>query len=287
MPSLALLRADVPARHPSAAVLGEERLGVGTAVSPTHILTAHYLVLGAEQIAVQGVADGQPRPVRSLVLDHDSGLALLGLGGPRFQPVAFAAQPACPGQPTFVLSCTAERECRGATGHVTGVRPFEAFWEYMLEGAILTDIVNPGLAGAPLFDVRARLLGIVSLGLLAIGRYSLAIPVDLYLGQREHLEHGQPASALTPRAWIGFYPQNHEDGLVVSGLVPGGPAAHAGLERGDFVLAVNGIDVSNLRELYHALRANDPGAVVRLSVRRDGQICALDVVAGNRHEFYK
>jgi hypothetical protein len=284
---LALLQASIPIRHPSTGVLGDERVGVGIAVTPTQVLTAHYLVLGAEQIELHGVSDGQPRQVETLVLDHDSGLALLSLRGPRFQPVAFDARPARPGLPSFVLSCTAERECRGATGHITGVRPFEAFWEYMLEGAILTDIVNPGLAGAPLFDDQARLLGIVSLGLAAIGRYSLAIPVELYLGQRERLEHGQPASALAPRAWIGFYPQHHEDGLIVTGLVPGGPAASAGLERGDFVLAVDGTEVSSLRELYRALRAHGPGACVRLSVRREGQVRALDIVAGNRHEFYK
>ncbi len=287
VPSLALLHAHVPSDHPSAGVLGDERKGIGVAVQPNQILTAHYLVLGAGQLALQGVADGQPRRVETVTLDHDSGLALLSFRGPRLRPVECATQAASAGQPAFVLSCTAERECRGATGHITGVRPFEAFWEYMLEKALLTDIVNPGLAGAPLLDARARLLGVVSLGLAAIGRYSLAIPVELYLGEREQLERGQPKSALAPRAWIGFYPQHHDKGLVLSGVVPGGPAAGAGLERGDFVLAVDDTEVANLRDLYRVLRAHDPGQTLRMRVLREGQVRAFDVVAGNRHEFYK
>src|SRR4030067_395743 len=70
-----------------------------------------------------------------------------------------------PGDPVFLLTCTGEKERRGASGHVTFVGPFEAFWEYMLDRAIMTTVVNPGLAGGPLYDARARVVGVVSLGL--------------------------------------------------------------------------------------------------------------------------
>ena len=100
----------------------------------------------------------------------------------------------------------------------------------MLDRAIMTTVVNPGLAGAPLFDAgRARLIGVVSLGLAAVGRYSLAIPIDLFLRRREELEAGEPRAARTPRAWVGFYPQAHDGGVVVTGVVPGGPGRAAGL----------------------------------------------------------
>ena len=42
------------------------------------------------------------------------------------------------------MSCTAERERKGTTGHVTRIGPFEAFWEYMLDRAIITTAINPG-----------------------------------------------------------------------------------------------------------------------------------------------
>src|SRR5207247_5690332 len=134
------------------------------------------------------------------------------------------------GRPAFRLTCTRERERKGASGHVSMVGPFEAFWEYMLDRAIMTTVINPGLAGAPLFDPDGRLLGIVSLGLAAVARYSLAIPVDLFVARREALERGEgrPEGA---RAWLGFYPQGDDGGGVLTGVVSGGPADRPGLAR--------------------------------------------------------
>src|SRR4029450_8854521 len=78
--SLVFLRTEIPRRHPSAAVLGEARMGAGVAVAPDRVLTAHYLVLGASKAEVTGV-DGRPRTVARISLDHESGLALLALDG--------------------------------------------------------------------------------------------------------------------------------------------------------------------------------------------------------------
>ena len=44
--SIVFLETNVPATHPSAAILGEERLGAGVAVAPDRVVTAHYLVMG-------------------------------------------------------------------------------------------------------------------------------------------------------------------------------------------------------------------------------------------------
>src|SRR6185295_2013456 len=104
----------------------------------------------------------------------------------------------------------------------------EAYWEYMLDGAIMTTAVNPGLAGAPLFDAHARALGVVTLGLAAVGRYSLAIPIELYLRRRRELDSGQMTGP--GHAWVGVYPQNQDGGIALTGVVPGGPAEKSGLQ---------------------------------------------------------
>lgn len=279
------LRSRIPPRHPSAAVLGEERMGSGIAVAPDRVLTAHYLVLGAANVEV-AAADGKPRAVRRVALDHETGLALLFLEGLALRPASFGGA-VLPGQPVFMLTCTNDHERKGATGHVSVVGPFEAFWEYMLDRAIMTTAINPGLAGAPLFDGDARLVGIVSLGLAAVGRYSLAIPLDLYLARRDELESGQRASDHKPRAWVGFYPQALDGTVVVTGVVPGGPADAAGLERGDVVLSVDGDAVSNLRELYTALWRRGPGEKLGLQVLRNSSIRVAEITAGDRDEFYR
>lgn len=284
-PSIVFLRSEIPAQHPSALVLGEERMGTGVAVGPHHVLTAHYLVLGAAKLEVAG-PEGRGRTVSASALDHESGLALLALDGPPLPPAEIAAHPASPGLPVFLMTCTSERERKGASGHVSVVGPFEAFWEYMLDRAIMTTVINPGLAGAPLFDPDGRLVGIVSLGLAAVARYSLAIPVDLFLERRDALERGE-ARPDARRAWLGFYPQGYDGGVILTGVVPGGPADKAGLARGDLILSVDGAPVSSLRELYRTIWKKAPGDALSLQVLRDSAIRVVEVAAGDRYEFYK
>ncbi len=285
-PSLVALRAQIPAKHPTAPALGQEREGCGVAIGAQRVLSAHYLVLGATHVELRG-HDGRERAVTGVTLDHETGFALLRTEGPALRPVALREAPVTPGLPVFVLANDDEGRCQGASGHVIAVSPFEAFWEYMLERAILTTVVNPGLAGAPLFDAQARLAGLVTLGLAAVGRYSLAIPAELYRDHREELEQGRPASACAPHAWIGFFPQLHESGLIVTGVVPKGPAHEAGVERGDVIVSVDGEDVATLRELYLALRRRLPGERLLLRLLRDSAPHACEVQAGDRHEFYK
>jgi S1-C subfamily serine protease len=286
VPAVVELRARIPQSHPSAAVLGEERLGAAVAVAPNAALTAHYLVLGASEMQLAAL-DGRRRPVETVAIDHEIGLALLRLGGPPLSPVTVASSDGVrPGEPVFMLTCAGGGERKGATGHVTEVGPFEAFWEYMLDRAIMTTIVNPGLAGAPLFDARGRLIGVVSLGLAAVGRYSLAVPSALYLERREELFGNQPRTR-PARGWIGFYPQASDDGVVVTGVVPGGPADLAGLAHGDVVLSLDGVPASSLRELYLALWRHSPGARFGLKLLRDDELLEVLVTAGDRDRFYR
>lgn len=282
--SIVHLESRIPAAHPSAAMLGTQRLGTGVAVEPDRVLTAHYLVMGAARVHLTGI-DGRERAVTRIALDHETGLALLCLAGePLPVPQLGSASAVAPGLPVFLLTCTAERERKGASGHVCAVEPFEAFWEYRLERAIMTTAINPGLAGAPLFDAQARLIGIVSLGLARVGRYSLAIPVELFLENRAALEAGEPGHR---RAWIGFFPHPFDGGVLVTGVVAGGPAERAGIARGDLLLSVAGRPVSSLRELYQEIWQRAPGESLPLQLLRNSEVHTLEVVSGDRYEFFR
>ncbi|HEX9708618.1 MAG TPA: S1C family serine protease [Candidatus Thermoplasmatota archaeon] len=285
VPSVVFLRSEIPEAHPTTPVLGNERMGAGVAVGPRQVLTAHYLVIGASQ-AVVVAGDGRIREARQVSLDHESGLALLTVDGPDLRPAPLGRSAQMrPGKPVFLLTCTGEQERKGASGLVASVGPFEAFWEYMLDEAIMTTVLNPGLAGAPLFDYDARVVGIVSLGLAAVGRYSLAIPVDLFLAHRSILEGNTERTQ--PRAWLGVYPQGNDGAVAITGVVPGGPADRAGLAQGDLVLSVDGQSVTSLRELYRAFWRKGPGEPLDLQVLRESQIRVVHVVAGDRYDFYK
>jgi S1-C subfamily serine protease len=277
VPSVVHLHAEIPESHPSAAILGGERYGAGIAVSDHEVLTAHYLVLGATRTRATGL-DGAARTASRVQVDHETGLALLVLEGSPFSPARLeSAADVRPGLPVFLLTCAGEGERKCATGHVSEVGPFEAFWEFMLDRAIMTTAINPGLAGGPLFDPDGRVIGVISLGLSAVARYSLAIPVDLHLAR----------PAYPRRAWLGFYPQGHDGGIMLTGIVPGGPAELAGLRRGDLVLSVDGAPVSTLRELYLQMWRKGPGEPLSLQVLRDSALAVFEVVSGDRYDFYK
>ena len=262
-------------------------MGAGVAVAPDAVLTAHYLVLGAARVQVTG-ADGRTRAVRRIALNHESGLALLSLDGDRLRSGRRAPRRRPrPGRRSSCSPARASSERKGATGHVSVVGPFEAFWEYMLDRAIMTTAINPGLAGAPLFRRRGPRVGIVSLGLAAVARYSLAIPVDLFVARRAQTgERGRPRPPR--RAWVGLLPagarRRRRDHAA---WCRAGPRRSAGLVRGDLILSVDGEPVSSLRELYRALWRKGPGDPLGMQVLRDSAIHVVEIVAGDRYEFYK
>jgi S1-C subfamily serine protease len=239
--------------------------------------------MGATSIEVVGV-EGK-HAVRKANLDHETGLALLAVDGPALPAATLGAgDEASPGLPVFLMAAVGPRERKGATGVVTQVAPFETYWEYMLDRAILTTCVNPGLAGAPLFDLAGRVIGLVSLGLLAVGRSSVAVPMDLYWRHREELEGLVPRRPA--RAWLGLYVQAVQGAVVVTGVVTAGPSDRAGLKRGDVILSVEGEETPNLRTLYGCVQKRSPGDAVGLQILRESAIIAVEIEAGERHAFF-
>jgi S1-C subfamily serine protease len=107
----------------------------------------------------------------------------------------------------------------------------------------------------------------------------------LYLDRRAEME--ADAGPRSGRAWVGFFPQAFDGGVIVTGVVDGGPADRAGVTRGDLVLSLDGQSVSSLRELYTALWRKGPGEIVGLQILRDSAIRVIEMTAGDRDDFYK
>jgi len=76
----------------------------------------------------------------------------------------------------------------GAPDRTTGG---DANWEYVLDRAIMTTAMNPGLGGGPLLDTLGNVVGVVSLNLNEIGRFSLSIPADYFLDARDSFVSGR------------------------------------------------------------------------------------------------
>jgi len=75
---------------------------------------------------------------------------------------------------------------------------------------------------------------------------------------------------------------NPEPGIVIASVAPDGPAAEAGVVRGDILLQVDDEAVDNLAELMRALRAYEPGDEVALTVLHGDDERTLTATLGDR-----
>lgn len=280
------IRARIPREHASAQILGTERMGSGFVVDPNGLLlTVNYVVLGADDVRVVTL-DDRAYEAEIVRQDFHSGLALLR--------VAARDLPALPlrrttdlalGEGVFIVASVGEGSARVADGAVSYLGPFDANWEYVLERAIMTTAMNPGLGGGPLIDARGRVLGISSLNLNDIGRFSLSIPADYYLDARDAFFSGArpPGDA---RAWLGIFCHAMNDQVVIAGMLADGPGDRAGLKPGDVVVAVDGQDVTDRRSLYRLLWTHRPGEPVVLEVVRGKDRHVITVASGNAEEYF-
>jgi S1-C subfamily serine protease len=169
--------------------------------------------------------------------------------------------------------------------------------------------INPGNSGGPLLDSSGRLIGVNSAIYSAIYSPSgasagigFAIPVDVVkrlvpqlIARRRPVVPGIGIVAL-PESMVR---RSQLEGVVVQEVVPGSPAAKAGLEGlrrargggfllGDLIVAVNGKRVQSLDAMTHVFEQEGVGATVELTVVRRGEkrtvkvvLAAMDEAQGN------
>lgn len=160
IPATVHIHTRIAATHPSADILGTERMGSGTIIDDTgYIVTVGYVVLGAHSIKVD-LRSGEQVTARLVDIDFDSGLAVLHaeIGTPESIQLGDSDPLEC-GQMGLILASTNPTERRVTEGVVTDLGPFDAYWEYMLDRAIMTTATNPGLGEGPLSPWMASCVG--------------------------------------------------------------------------------------------------------------------------------
>ncbi len=284
-PSVVGIRAQIPPDRPSAATLGAERWGSGVIIdSDGIVLTVGYLVLEASALEVV-LRDGRTVAARVLGHDFESGLGLimLGDGGPYPAVALGRSDPVAAGQPVSVVGMNEDRRIVARAAAVTAVRRFVAYWEYLLERALLTAPQHPAFGGAALVDADGALVGVVS---LRLERENLAIPIDLLPPVREALlAQGRPARP--PRPWLGVRAVAIDGGVAIAAVSPAGPAHAVGLRHGDVVVRLNGDRVADLEDFYRKLWRTAVGRELQLTVYRDGQLETVTLRPKDRYGVFQ
>ena len=151
-----------------------------------------------------------------------------------------------------------------------------------VESFLQTDAaVNPGNSGGALVDLDGNLIGINTAIASQTGSYagySFAIPSSIVA----KVTHDLVEFGRVQRAYLGIQVDARAKGVRIGSIQTGGGAEAAGLERGDLILAVNGIDVSSFPSLQEQLSKHRPGDKVRLDVRRQGARRQMEVTLTDR-----
>jgi serine protease Do len=155
--------------------------------------------------------------------------------------------------------------------------------------------INPGNSGGALIDLHGNLMGINTAIISGGGGnegIGFAIPINMARNVMEQIvEHGKvirgylgvTIQAVDPEMANAFG-LPHGGGALIGDATPNGPAAKAGIERGDIVLQLNGQSVSGPDQLSVEISEMAPGSVAHLQIYRDGKTQNLDVTLGEYPE---
>jgi len=270
----------------------ENSLGSGVIVrADGYILTNNHVIAQADQIIV-ALNDGRRAEAEVIGTDPDTDLAVIKieldklpvlpfkLSGNEVGDVVLAI-----GNP-FGVGQTVTQGIISATGRSDlGINTYEDF--------IQTDAaINPGNSGGALIDVSGNLIGVntaifsQSGGSLGIG---FAIPAKVC----QQIMNAILKDGRVVRGWLGISllpPQRNdvmkpsEQGVTVAEVLPNGPSAQAGIQRGDKIIMVNDEQITSASHLINYVALQAPGSKIRIEVERDGKKQDLEVVVGERKQ---
>ncbi|MEY2653932.1 MAG: hypothetical protein RLZZ524_960 [Pseudomonadota bacterium] len=270
--------------------------GMGSAVivsADGYLLTNNHVIEGAERIEVV-LNDGRRLLARTVGADPESDLAVLKVEAQGLPMVSFGQSDQLQvgdvvlaiGNP-FNVGQTVTSGIVSALGRTgLGLNTFESF--------IQTDAaINPGNSGGALVDAEGRLLGINTAiysrsgGSMGIG---FAIPV---VTARQVMD-GLIRNGVVTRGWIGVQPRDltpelaesihlpSAQGVLIVGVLDGGPASQAGMLPGDVVLKIGGQSVANTAQLLNQVAALAPLSRTTVALVRGDKTLELQLKVAQR-----
>ncbi|MGE5027285.1 MAG: Do family serine endopeptidase [Betaproteobacteria bacterium] len=269
-------------------------LGSGVIASREgYILTNHHVVEAADEIEV-ALADGRRASAKIVGTDPDTDLAVLKIDLKNLPAITFGhAEQAQVGDVAlaignpFGVGQTVTMGIISALGRShLGINTFENF--------IQTDAaINPGNSGGALVDANGNLIGINSAiysrsgGSLGIG---FAIPASLAKQVMEQIiRYGSVV-----RGWIGVEVQDitpelaetfklhRSGGVLIAGVLRGGPADRGGIKPGDILMEIDGKQVNDATDMLNQISVLAPGKMAALKILRNQTEAQLHISVGKR-----
>jgi serine protease DegQ len=282
-------------RNPNEEEMVQNSLGSGVIVSAEgHIITNNHVIDQVDQIEVL-LSDGRTKKARLVGADATVDLAVLKIDEPSLRSLKFGDSDTVQagdfvlaiGNPFGVGQTVTQGIVSGLGRSHLGINTFENF--------IQTDAaINPGNSGGALVDANGNLIGVNTAiysrsgGSMGIG---FAIPVSL---ARQVMDQIIATGSVT-RGWIGVEVQditpelaesfklpNGSKGVLIAGVVHGGPADRAGVKPGDILVEVEGKPVLDSSAMLNLVAEAQPGKVALLKVLRNSTAVTVKLTVGKR-----
>jgi S1-C subfamily serine protease len=297
-------------------VVPEQGTGSGFMVDDRgYILTNNHVVENADSLEVT-LADKSTVPAKLIGRDPNNDLAVIRINVPKekLAPIRLGdssqlqvGQMAIAIGNPFGLDRTVTRGVVSAVG-----RSLKADTGRQIRNVIQTDAaINPGNSGGPLLNSRGEVIGVntaigsptgwsVGIGFaIPVNTAKIILPQLIARGRASHPWMGIQGADVTPAA-ARVLNLSAKEGVLISQVAPGGPAARAGLRGsqrrarvgnvmvgvgGDIIVALDGEKIASVDDLTAYLderkRAGDD---VRVEVLRDGNPVTVVVKLGELPE---
>lgn len=287
-PAVVALHVKNDEKANSSVRLGTRRFGSGVIFDQRgYVVTVSYLLLDAVSIEAKG-RDGRSVPARVVGLDLDNGLGVVKLdgAGPWTAAALGDSHTVAAGARTGTVGVDEDNDLVQVSGSVHAVRRFSAYWEYMLDRAIIVAPASPQWGGSAVVNERGEVVGIASLRLGDPPHVNLAVPIEKFVPVKDELIASGRIASRPPRPWLGLYTVAAPAGLLVSETSPSGPASRAGFRQGDRILKVNGVAVASQEEFYEQLWSRRAGDLIELAIERDKRVQIITVPSVDRHRLF-
>jgi 2-alkenal reductase len=265
-----------------------------------YIITNNHVVEGGQTYQVI-FSDGTQRDARVLGTDPTTDLAVVQVDGDLPGIATFGDSSKLePGQPVVAIgSALGEFTNTVTTGIVSGLhRDLPRQEGPDLEDLIQTDTaINPGNSGGPLLNLQGQVIGINTAVIRQAGQtgnssvaegLGFSIPANLVkVVSGRIIAEGTIArpglGATTTPVTPGLVAQEGlqvQQGALVTDLVNGGPAAAAGIQVNDVIIAIDGKQVTKDSILSLLLLNYKPGAQVAVTLARGQDRLNVQVTLG-------
>ncbi len=266
-----------------------------------YVLTNNHVVEGTQEVKVV-LADGTEQTAQIVGTDRYSDIAILKTEG-KVPAVAKLGDSNLlqPGESVIAIgSPLGDFKNTVTVGVVSATgRAIDSGQGYQIEGLIQTDAaINHGNSGGPLVNLAGEVIGINTLVVRNSGASSdvaeglgFAIPVTtaqaiaqqiITNGYVSRPFMGINYQAISPNI-AAMYNLPVKWGIYVQAIADGSPASKAGLQKGDIIASLNGVQLDETHQYLNMLYNYKPGDTVTLGIYRDGKQLDLNITLGENN----